>query len=141
MAAVVALIPGSGLSTAVCAALAVSRASMQRHGKALTAPQRATKPRPPVASALPECKRDQVLAHLRAPRFADQTPTDVYATFLDEGVYLRLIGTMYRIRAAHGEVAERAASGHPAYQKPELLAEAPNQIWSWGITKLMRPVK
>ncbi len=110
MAAVVALIPGSGLSTAVCAALAVSRASVQRHRKALTAPQRATKPWPPVARALPEYERYRVLAHLHTPRFADQTPTKVYATLLDEGVYLCSVRTMYPIRAAHGEVAERAAS-------------------------------
>ena len=30
---------------------------------------------------------------------------------------------------------------HPVYQKPELLAEAPNQVWSWDITKLMGPAK
>ena len=95
MAAVVALTPDSGLTMAVCAALEVSRASVQRHRRALTAPQRATKPRPPVARALPECERDQVLAHLRTPRFADQTPTEVYATLLDEGVYLCSIRTMY----------------------------------------------
>jgi len=27
------------------------------------------------------------------------------------------------------------------YQKPELLAEGPNQVWSWDITKLMGPAK
>jgi transposase InsO family protein len=30
---------------------------------------------------------------------------------------------------------------HPAYQKPELLAEKPNEVWSWDITKLMGPAK
>ena len=30
---------------------------------------------------------------------------------------------------------------HPVYQKPELLASAPNQLWSWDITKLRGPVK
>ena len=95
MAAVVALIPGSGLTTAVCSALEVSRASVHRYRTALIAPPRATKPRPPVARALPEYERDRVLAHLRTPRFADQTPTEVYATLLDEGVYLCSIRTMY----------------------------------------------
>ena len=142
MAAVVALVPGSGLTTAVCAGLEVSRASVHRHRMALTAPPRAEKLRPPSARALPESERDQVLAYLRTPRFADQTPTEVYATLLDEGVYLCSIRTMYRILAAHGEVAERRRlRRHPVYQKPELLAEAPNQVWSWDITKLMGPVK
>ena len=132
MAAVVALTPGCGLTTAVCAALEVSRASVHRHRRALTNPQRAEKQRPPSVRALPERERDQVLAHLRTPRFSDQTPTEVYATLLDEGVYLCSIRTMYRILAAQGEVTERRRQRrHPVYQKPELLAEAPNQVWPW----------
>jgi hypothetical protein len=81
---------------------------------------------------LPENERDQVLAQLRTPRFADQTPSEVFATLLDEGTYLCSIRTMYRILAAQGEVTERRRQRrHPVYQKPELLAEAPNQVWSW----------
>ena len=87
---------------------------------------------------MPASERDQVLAHLRTPRFSDQTPTEVYATLLDEGVYLCSIRTMHRILAAQGEVAERR---RPVCQKPELLAEAPDQVWSWDISKLMGPVK
>lgn len=30
---------------------------------------------------------------------------------------------------------------HPEYAKPELLATAPNQVWSWDITKLKGPQK
>jgi putative transposase len=49
---------------------------------------------------------------------------------------------MYRILDRHDEVRERRAQlRHPAYQKPELLAECPNQVWSWDITKLMEPAK
>ena len=142
MAAASALPSGSGLTSAVCSALSLSRVSVLRHRSALTAPHRAVKPRPPSARALPENERDQVLAQLRTPRFADQTPTEVFATLLDEGTYLCSIRTMYRILAAQGEVAERRRQRrHPVYQKPELLAEAPNQVWSWDITKLKGPVK
>jgi len=142
MAAAIALPSGSGLTSAVCSALSLSRVSVLRHRSALTAPPRAGKPRPPSARALPANERDQVLAQLRAPRFADQTPTEVFATLLDEGTYLCSIRTMYRILAAQGEVAERRRQRtHPVYQKPELLAEAPNQVWSWDITKLKGPVK
>src|SRR3954465_13426807 len=50
---------------------------------------------------------------------------------------------MYRILAAeHGQVRERRAQlAHPAYQAPELLAERPNEVWSWDITKLKGPAK
>ena len=41
MAAVGALTPDSGLTAAICTALAVSRASVHRHRVALTAPPRA----------------------------------------------------------------------------------------------------
>jgi len=78
-----------------------------------------------------------VLDLLRSPRFADLAPAEVYATLLDEGAYHCSIRTMYRILATNSEVrARRQQLRHPAYQKPELLAEAPNQVWSWDITKL-----
>lgn len=49
---------------------------------------------------------------------------------------------MYRILAVHGEVRERRLiRRHPTYKKPELLAERPNEVWSWDITTLRGPVK
>ena len=49
---------------------------------------------------------------------------------------------MYRLLGQHGEVRERRRQlRHPVYQKPELLAEMPNEVWSWDITKLMGPAK
>ena len=49
---------------------------------------------------------------------------------------------MYRILEENQEVRERRNQlRHPAYQKPELLATGPNQVWSWDITKLLGPVK
>jgi putative transposase len=49
---------------------------------------------------------------------------------------------MYRILEQAGEVRERRDQlHHPNYQKPQLLAAGPNQVWSWDITKLLGPVK
>ena len=49
---------------------------------------------------------------------------------------------MYRILDDNKEVKERRNQlSHPVYQKPELLATAPNQVWSWDITKLLGPAK
>jgi putative transposase len=48
---------------------------------------------------------------------------------------------MYRILDAVQEVRERRDQArHPVYAKPELVATAPNQIWSWDITKLKGPI-
>jgi len=90
--------------------------------------------------ALSEEEREAVLGQLHAERFADASPAHVYATLLDEGTYLASERTMYRILAAAGESGERRDQlRHPAYAKPELLATAPNELWSWDITKLRGP--
>jgi putative transposase len=83
-----------------------------------------------------------VLACLHQERFQDRSPSAVYATLLDEGQYHCSIRTMYRLLERRGESRERRDQlTHPAYQKPELLATAPNQLWSWDITKLLGPAK
>lgn len=72
----------------------------------------------------------------------DKAPAEVWATILDEGTYLCSRRTMYCILEGAAEVRERRNQlRHPEYKKPELLAEAPNQIWSWDITKLLGPAK
>jgi transposase InsO family protein len=136
--AVVALAPASGMIAAACAALGVSRASVQRRRARLIAPPAPRRPQPRSARALTAPQRQIVLDLLHAPRFADQAPAEVYASLLDQGVYHCSIRTMYRILDQHDEVRERRNQlRHPVYRKPELLAERPNQVWSWDITKLM----
>lgn len=79
---------------------------------------------------------------LDSPRFVDVSPYQVYATLLDEGTYLCSVSTMYRILREHDQVRERRDQlRHPAYEVPRLVASAPNQVWSWDITKLPGPVK
>ncbi len=79
---------------------------------------------------------------LRSPRFVDKSPAQAWAALLDEETYYCSIRSMYRYLAASGEVKERRNQlRHPNYKKPELLAEAPNEVWTWDITKLRGPVK
>jgi putative transposase len=83
-----------------------------------------------------------VLEVLHSERFVDVAPKEVFATLLDERVYLCSWRTMYRILARAHEVRERRNQlRHPAYTKPELLATKPNEVWSWDITKLLGPAK
>jgi transposase InsO family protein len=140
--AVVALDPARRMTTAVCAALGVSAASVYRHRAARTAPQAVVRPRPAPPRALRADQTQAVLDFLHEPRFIDQAPAEIYATLLDEGVYHCSIRTLYRILGHHNELRERRAQlRHPVYEKPELLALAPNQVWSWDITKLKGPAK
>jgi putative transposase len=92
--------------------------------------------------ALSAAEQAAVLETLHSERFQDAAPAAVYATLLDEGTYLASERTMYRLLAAEGETRSRRDQlVHPAYAKPELLATAPNQVWSWDITKLLGPAK
>jgi putative transposase len=140
--AVVALAPAAGMTAAVCAALGISRASVQRKRARLTAPPAVARLRPRPARSLSVPQRQVVLDLLHAPRFAEQAPAEIYASLLDEGAYHCSIRPMYRLLGQNGEIRERRRQlRHPVYQKPELLAEKPNEVWSWDITKLMGPTK
>ena len=147
MNAVTDLAPTVGI-VAACDFLAVSRASFYRQ-RPILGPPVAPAPGPalPVERASParslsEAEREAVLQALHEERFQDRSPAAVQATLLDEGQYLCSTRTMYRILEQQGESRERRDQlVHPAYHKPELLATAPNQLWSWDITKLRGPAK
>ena len=73
-------------------------------------------------------------------RFCDLAPAQVYATLLDEGVYLASVSTMYRILREENLTGERRRGhrrrGHTA---PQLSADGPCQVWSWDISRLCGP--
>ena len=109
------------------------RAQVQRQAMVGPVPARPARPRPPLA--LSEQENLVLLATLNSERFADTAPAAVHAMLLDEGRYLGSVRTMYRLLAANGGTVERRNQlVHPAYTKPELLALAPNQVWSWDIS-------
>ena len=140
MSAVAQLAVDAGTSAA-CQALQVPRASYYWDRRKAAAPAVA-RLRPSSARALRPAERAAVLARLHEERFQDRSPAAVYATLLDEGEYHCSIRTMHRLLKQYGESRERRDQlTHPPYQKPELLATAPNQLWSWDITKLLGPAK
>jgi putative transposase len=145
---------GSGISVAsACRALSLSRATFYRKKDINPVASDASRaPRlcqhdlsrlcrvPGRTLAAPE--RARVLAELHSDRFMDLAAPQVWATLLDEGVYLCSLSTMYRLLRMQGEVMERrkVRSATPA-KRPELLATGPNEVWSWDITKLKGPRK
>lgn len=118
-----------------CAVLGIPRSPLYRTEDPRSAVR--TSPR-----ALSQPEREAVRQELNSERFQDCAPREVYASLLDEGRYLCFWRSMYRILDEHQEVRERRNQlRHPSYSKPELLATAPNQLWSWDITKLLGPTK
>jgi putative transposase len=133
------LAPEVGVAQA-CEALGVSRATLYRHRQPPSEPSSppAQWPSPPRTLGCEE--RGEVLEVLHSERFVDVAPAEVVATLLDEGVYHCSARTMHRILAAEGEAGERRAQRtHPPRPAPILEATAPNQVWSWDITRLEGP--
>ena len=129
-------------TTAALAATGVDRASWYRRHRQSPPAQRPEHVATPQPRALTPVERKQIKALLESDEFVDEAPATVYAKLLDQGTYLGSVSTMYRILSEHGEVRERRRQAtHPAHKKPELIANGPNEIWSWDITKLHGPEK
>ncbi len=129
----------TGEIAALCQSVGLARATLYRRrqpARSSTPTVRAASPR-----ALVPAERQTVLDVWHSKRFVDQSPAEVQATLLEEQTYRCSTRTMSRILDAAAEVRERRNHArHPAYAKPELVATAPNQIWSWDITKLKGPI-
>ena len=127
--AIAELAPQVGVREA-CQAVGAAQAGYYRRHRHSPPPQRPT----PVGHreraqprALSKAERQAILDQLHSDRFVDMSPTEVWATLLDQGVYLGSISTFYRLLRQTGETRERRRQAtHPATVRPELVATAPN---------------
>jgi putative transposase len=91
---------------AACTAVGAAQAGWYRRHRVSAAP-----PRPaPVPHAervqpraLAQAERAAILDVLHSGRFADTAPAEVWATLLDEGIYLGSESTYYRVLREEGE--------------------------------------
>lgn len=130
-----------GNTRRACEAMGVPRASLHRRRRRLAGPVpvhlRLPRPSP---RALDAEEREAVLARLHEPRFVDLAPAQVHATLLDEGEHPCSLSTMHRLLASQQESRERrAVRRHPPAAIPRVVATAPNQVWTWDISKLRGP--
>jgi len=122
---------------AACRALNVSRASLYRSWGSTVKQTLVARVRTPNPRRLDDAARQHLRDTLHLPEFADQPPAEVWATLLSRGEYVGSIRTMYRVLAEVGEIKERRNQRAPQKQAmPSLTATAPNQVWTWDITKL-----
>ena len=137
-AAISELAPLVGVRRA-CSALGMARSTYYRQ-HAQAAPARIRRSGRAHPRALSPDEQAAIRAHLNAERFVDCAPRTIYATLLDDGIRLCHWRTMYRLLWADAASSERRAlRHHPIYTRPELLATAPRQVWSWDITLLRGP--
>jgi putative transposase len=105
---------------ASCTLSGVARSSFYRRRN--PAPQnRETTARPAPPNALSGAERAELVGMLNSDRFAGKAPRQMWATLLDEGVYLASVSTMYRELRKRDQVRERRAQArHQARTKPYL---------------------
>jgi len=116
-----------------CEGLDVARSTQYRRRRPRPFGPQKARPRPP--RALKPAEQEHVLAVLRSEEYVDKAPETIWAELLDLGIYLCSPRTMYRFLHMHQEVRERRAQRRlPEYKRPELMATAPRQIWSWDIS-------
>jgi len=116
--AVMELAPQLGVRAA-CEAVGAAQASYYRRQRQSPPP-----PRPEPIShrqrrqprALSAAEQQVILDTLHSDRFADVAPAEVWATLLDEGVYLGSHSTFYRLLRQAGEVRERLGSALSAWR-------------------------
>lgn len=133
------LVAAGTVTRAAAALTGISRATVARRNERPVPVDR--EPVVP-ANRLSAVEQARVLAVLNSAEFVDATPLQVYAELLDRGVYLCSVATMYRILRENTMVVERRRQArHPARKRPELIASAPGQVYTWDITKLPGPTR
>ena len=114
-AAVAELAPRLGVRAA-CDALGIAQASYYRRHRTSPAPARpAPVPHRDRAQprALSAAEAQAILDVLHSDRFADMSPTEVWAILLDEGRYLGSIATFYQAAAPYRRDPRAAPPSHP----------------------------
>jgi putative transposase len=125
-----------------CGVLGIARHTLYPRDKVqaqCTASPQAARAHPRALSA---DEQQQVYAVLHSDRFIDQSPRQICATLQSEGQVIASPSTFYRMLARADESTPRVAQ-RPAQQHavPRLSASAPNQVWTWDITRLPTQVR
>ena len=99
-------------------------------------------PKTQVSHKLTEAEKTEMLVISNSEKFRDFSPWHIVAKLADEGKYVASESSFYRLFRERNLLAHRTKSNPRTHTKPwELLAEKPNEIWSWDITYLKSPVK
>lgn len=117
-----------------CDALGLARTGTYRRIRSRRngQPDAAVQPR-----ELSEAERERIREQVTSEPYQDQSVRAIHATELNAGRLLASVSTYYRILRADRQIRERRHQ-RPAqhHARPRVLAERPNESWTWDITKL-----
>jgi len=94
-------------------------------------------PKTKPGNKLSDEERRAVVQVCCSKEFVDKSPRQIVPLLADQGLYVASESTFYRLLKSKALLTHRDKSHAPHHTKPqELIAHAPNQIWSWDITYL-----
>lgn len=94
------------------------------------------------ANALTPDERQQVLEVANRPQFADLSPKQIVPRLADQGEYLASESSFYRILRDEKQLTHRGKARPHTHRRPQpLVANGPNQVWTWDITYLATTVR
>lgn len=128
--------------TEACEVLGIDPRTVQRWRTQGVGDDRRAGPKTPPANKLSKEERRQVLEVVNQPEHRDLSVKQIVPRLADRGEYVASESTMYRILREEKQLQHRASSSAPTRHRPrELVATAPNQVWSWDISYLGSPVR
>ena len=134
-----AVLSGSRIESA-CDVLGIHKRTFERWRKFPDGDQRKgplTEPK----NKLSVEERKEVIHICNSQEFMDKPPSQIVPTLADKGEYVASESSFYRILKAENLNVHRGKSKAPTRKKPdELIANGPNEVYSWDITFLKTEV-
>ena len=94
------------------------------------------------ANKLSDLERQEIINTVTSKEYVDKSPSQIVPLLADKGVYLASEASFYRILKEEKMDAHRSKSTPIKKKKPmELVADGPNQVYSWDITYLQSTIK
>ncbi|MCI0573781.1 MAG: DDE-type integrase/transposase/recombinase [Myxococcaceae bacterium] len=122
--------------------LGLSVRTLQRWRRPEGVEDRRHLPKPPPANRFTPEERQRLLKVANSPEYADLSPKQIVPRLADAGRYVGSESSFFRVLKEEGQLAHRGrAKPRSPRPKPELVATAPCQVWTWDITYLKGPVK
>lgn len=91
---------------------------------------------------LSNAEREKIVKTATSKEYQDDSPWTIVAKLADKGEYIASESTFYKVLQERKLLAHRGKSKPSEKRKPEaLVANSPNQIWSWDITYLKTLIK
>jgi len=95
------------------------------------------------SNKLTELERQRIIKVSNEAEFANLPPSQIVPVLADDGLYIASESSFYRVLKEHNQLKHRNKSklARKEYKPKALIANAPNQVYTWDITYLPSQIK